>query len=125
MTNPIDVHVGKRVTYLRLLHGYSQKELGNALGISFQQIQKYEAGRNRISAGKLYEMSKFFKVPVMDFFHHIEHPDAKDEYHVLIHNTIHYKELLTFINCISNIDPDIRHHLLDLLKAIKESSEKK
>ena len=66
--NPIDKHVGARVRMRRLLVGMSQEKLGTALGVSFQQVQKYEKGTNRIGAGRLQEIAKILKVPVSFFF---------------------------------------------------------
>jgi transcriptional regulator with XRE-family HTH domain len=66
--DPIDIHVGSRVRMLRNLLGMSQTELGDAAGVSFQQLQKYEKGANRISASKLFEISKALEAPVSFFF---------------------------------------------------------
>jgi transcriptional regulator with XRE-family HTH domain len=66
--NPIDKHVGARVRMRRVLVGLSQEKLGDALGITFQQIQKYEKGTNRIGASRLQEASKILGVPVNFFF---------------------------------------------------------
>lgn len=63
----VDIHVGKKLRQLRLLSNMSQSELAKTAGISFQQIQKYEKGINRISIGRLYEFSKLFKVSVEHF----------------------------------------------------------
>lgn len=64
----IDTLVGARVRLRRKDVGFSQTALGEKLGVSFQQIQKYETGKNRISAGSLYELSKALSVPVGYFF---------------------------------------------------------
>ncbi len=66
--SPIDVHVGARVRLRRTLLGMSQTDLGDALGMSFQQVQKYERGTNRISASRLYDLSRVFDVPIEHFF---------------------------------------------------------
>ncbi len=66
--HPVDRHVGRRVCEKRISLGYNQSDLGRALGLTFQQIQKYEKGTNRISASKLYDISRFFKVDVAYFF---------------------------------------------------------
>jgi transcriptional regulator with XRE-family HTH domain len=68
IANPVDVHVGGRVRLRRTLLGMSQEKLGAAVGLTFQQIQKYERGTNRISASRLYEFSKILDVPVSYFF---------------------------------------------------------
>ena len=66
--NPIDVQVGNRVRIRRMLIGMSQEKLGDMLGLTFQQVQKYEKGVNRIGAGRLFEMARILNVPV-DFFY--------------------------------------------------------
>ncbi|KXJ56545.1 MAG: transcriptional regulator [Thalassospira sp. Nap_22] len=66
--NPIDVHVGSRVRLRRTLLGMSQEKLGDALGLTFQQIQKYERGANRVGASRLYDISRALEVPVSFFF---------------------------------------------------------
>ena len=66
--NPIDRHVGSRVRMRRMLAGVSQEKLGAALGLTFQQVQKYEKGANRISASRLQQIAKMLDVPVSYFF---------------------------------------------------------
>ena len=66
--NPIDVHVGARLRARRTLLGLSQTALGEVMGLSFQQMQKYERGSNRISASRLYEVSKLLDVDISYFF---------------------------------------------------------
>jgi transcriptional regulator with XRE-family HTH domain len=66
--NPIDVHVGGRVRLRRTLIGMTQDELARALGLTFQQIQKYEKGANKISASRLYRLSELLKVSVQFFY---------------------------------------------------------
>jgi len=65
--HPVDVHVGMRVRQRRTLLGMSQEKLGEAVGLTFQQIQKYERGANRIGSSRLYEFSKVLDVPVSYF----------------------------------------------------------
>lgn len=74
--HPVDVYVGGRVRLRRTFLGYSQEKLGRALGLTFQQIQKYERGLNRISSSKLYELSKFLEVPVAFFFEGLEEDEG-------------------------------------------------
>lgn len=66
--NPIDVHVGSRVRLRRTLLGMSQEKLGAAVGLTFQQIQKYERGANRIGSSRLYQFAQVLDVPVSFFF---------------------------------------------------------
>ena len=66
--NPIDKHVGSRVRMRRMMLGMSQEKLGDALGLTFQQVQKYEKGTNRIGASRLQQISQILQVPVAFFF---------------------------------------------------------
>lgn len=66
--NPVDVHVGSRVRMRRILIGMSQERLGDALGLTFQQVQKYEKGTNRIGASRLQAIANILGVPVDYFF---------------------------------------------------------
>src|SRR5919202_5374651 len=66
--NPIDKHVGSRVRMRRMMLGMSQEKLGDALGLTFQQVQKYEKGTNRIGASRLQQISDILRVPVAFFF---------------------------------------------------------
>jgi transcriptional regulator with XRE-family HTH domain len=67
-SSPIDVHVGARMRLRRTLMGMSQERLGNALGLTFQQVQKYERGVNRVSASRLYDLAHVLDVPISFFF---------------------------------------------------------
>jgi len=66
--NPIDIHVGSRVRLRRYMLGLSQEKLGEAIGLTFQQVQKYERGANRIGASRLLELSRVLGVPVAFFY---------------------------------------------------------
>ncbi len=68
MKHPVDVHVGKRVRHRRWMIGMTQQQLAEAVGIKFQQIQKYETGMNRVSASRLWDISDALDVPVAFFF---------------------------------------------------------
>src|SRR5919112_1074553 len=72
--SPIDVHVGGRVRLRRTLMGMSQERLGEALGLTFQQVQKYERGVNRIGASRLFDLARVLDVPIGFFFDDM--PDA-------------------------------------------------
>ena len=71
--NPIDKHVGSRVRMRRMMLSMSQEKLGNALGLTFQQVQKYEKGTNRIGASRLQQISNILQVPVSFFFEGAPH----------------------------------------------------
>ena len=66
--HPVDVHVGSRIRMRRTLLGMSQEKLGDALALTFQQVQKYERGANRVGASRLFEISQILDVPVSFFF---------------------------------------------------------
>ena len=66
--NPVDVHVGARVRLRRTLLGMSQEKLGEAIGLTFQQVQKYERGANRIGSSRLFDLSRVLDVPIGFFF---------------------------------------------------------
>ena len=66
--NPIDGHVGQRMKLRRTMMGMSQERLGEKLGLTFQQVQKYERGVNRVSASRLYDLSRVLDVPISFFF---------------------------------------------------------
>lgn len=72
--NFVDAHVGNRVRLRRQLIGMSQEKLGELLGITFQQVQKYEKGSNRVSASRLHMMSKVLNVPIQFFFEGLQEP---------------------------------------------------
>ena len=70
--NPIDVHVGHRLRARRTLLGLSQEKVGEAMGLTFQQVQKYERGANRIGASRLWDMSRILNCPISYFFDEID-----------------------------------------------------
>lgn len=76
--NPVDVHVGARVRLRRKFLGLSQQDLAETIDLTFQQVQKYERGFNRISASKLYEISRTLKAPIQYFFEGYGGPDLVD-----------------------------------------------
>lgn len=83
MSHPVDTHVGQKLKQLRILRGMTQTDVAEGLNISFQQVQKYELGRNRISASKLFELSHILMVPPAYFFDGLDasaaQPQALDE----------------------------------------------
>ena len=78
LPNAIDLHVGNRVRMQRKIQGMSQEKLGDALGLTFQQVQKYEKGTNRIGASRLQHIASIQRVPISFFFE-----DAPGSWHVL------------------------------------------
>jgi len=81
--DPVDVYVGRRLRKQRTLLRLSQEQLARAVGVTFQQIQKYERGSNRVSASRLYDIAKVLGVPISFFFDHIEDEiDGRPEAHI-------------------------------------------
>jgi len=122
MTN-IDAHVGIRLKLKRIELGFSQKELGNLLNLTFQQIQKYERGVNRISAGNLYKISHFLKVPIKYFF---EDLDKKNLDYETYDSDSHQlkKEILTISRLLNKLENEEKRRYLvnvikDLIKFLK------
>lgn len=76
--HPTDVHVGRRLCEARVAAGLNQTDLGRALGITFQQVQKYEKGANRVSASKLADAARFLKLPIAWFFDGLGLPGEAD-----------------------------------------------
>ena len=74
--NPVDTHVGSRLLLRRMLLGMSQERIGESMGLTFQQVQKYEKGVNRIGASRLFQISKILDVPVQFFFEEAPHADG-------------------------------------------------
>ncbi len=74
--DPVDVMVGNKLRTIRTLRGLSQNKLAMAMGLSFQQLQKYEQGRNRVSASKLYHFASYFGVPVTEFYRGLDTPEG-------------------------------------------------
>ena len=75
--NPIDIHVGNRIRMRRNILGWSQEKLGDLLGLTFQQIQKYEKGLNRVSASRLWDFSVVMETPISFFYDDMDQTVAK------------------------------------------------
>ncbi len=116
---PVDVHVGRMVRERRVLMGMNQKELGASVGLTFQQIQKYERGTNRISASMLWEFSLVLRVPVGWFFEGIKGSDKpKDRLRTKL-------ETLRLVRDFSACSDEARKRLRSLINALAESKEEK
>lgn len=79
MSHPVDVHVGRRLKQIRTLRRMSQTDVAKNLNLSFQQIQKYEIGSNRIAASRLYELSRILDVPTSYFFEGLGNDDSEKD----------------------------------------------
>ena len=128
MANPIDLYVGKRLRQRRRLLGLTQQKLADEVSIRFQQIQKYESGANRISASRLWSLSKALDVPVAYFFDGLN-GDAAEGEHANGHNghngasktpadVFSNKETIDLVRAFYSLGEEPRRRLLDLAKAM-------
>jgi hypothetical protein len=125
--NPIDQHVGSRVRVRRAVLGLTQEKLGLALGLTFQQVQKYEKGTNRIGASRLQAISKVLEVPPSYFFEGAteilgDTPGFADGSRTFVPDLVTTAEGLQLNRAFAKItDPKIRKRLVDLIVQIAES----
>ena len=129
-SHPVDVHVGARMRQRRTLLGMSQEKLGTAVGLTFQQIQKYERGANRIGASRLFEMSRVLDVPVQFFFDEMRTEPESSDYkpmsgEVETHpqaperDPLSRRETLELVRAYYRIpDAQVRRRLFELAKAL-------
>ncbi|MDI1344542.1 MAG: helix-turn-helix transcriptional regulator [Pseudolabrys sp.] len=121
--DPLDILVGKRIRTQRLVRKMSQSELGKQLGITFQQIQKYESGVNRVGAGRLQTIAKIFDLPVSVFFGEdnatLDASDAANETVLNFLNTARAVKLLKDFSRIK--DPAIQQAVVALVEKIADA----
>jgi transcriptional regulator with XRE-family HTH domain len=124
--NFVDRHVGNRVRMRRLLVGMSQEKLGELLGITFQQIQKYEKGSNRVSASRLYQISRVLGVPVQYFYDELRGDDdpsgfAESEGADAIAGALQSPDGVQIARIFSETtDPDKRKLILNAVKLLAD-----
>jgi len=128
--NPVDRHVGSRVRMRRMLAGMSQEKLGTALGITFQQIQKYEKGTNRIGASRLQQIARALGVPVSYFFEDAPggaetldggFAEAGSNY---VSDLLATSDGLQLTKAFLRVrDPKVRRRLVELVTALAETPE--
>lgn len=123
MVHPIDTHVGKRLRECRTVAGMSQQAIGDALGVSFQQVQKYETGTNRISSSRLYELSAILGVTVAYFFEEVQQGRAAIPalLSAPLPENINRRETLEMIRAYYGIPgEDARRGVFELIKALSK-----
>jgi len=119
--NPIDIHVGGRIRTRRLLRGMTQDTLASRLGVSFQQLQKYETGFNRVSASRLSEIANNLGVPIAYFFGELN-KDALTPTERESRTRMAHPETLELIRLYYAItDADVRRQFLAMVKAVAKS----
>lgn len=130
--NPVDAHVGHRVRLRRVLVGMSQERLGELLGLTFQQVQKYEKGVNRIGAGRLFEIAGILGVPVSFFY---DGMDGEGSFGAAsLGETVEAPNVADFLSSSEGIqlgvafvrikDVKVRRKILELVRSLGEEDEK-
>lgn len=128
--NPTDIHVGKRLRLRRTLLGMSQEKLGVAVGLTFQQVQKYERGTNRIGASRLYELSRVLGVSVNYFFEDMPEadpslaPGLEDSTVDFVASPTVKRETLELVRIYNSVeDTDLRRNILNLVRTITKQDK--
>ena len=131
--SPIDVHVGSRIRLRRTLLGMSQERLGEALGLTFQQVQKYERGVNRVGASRLFDLSRVLDVPISFFFDDMPESLAStygghlnrratgfsETQDSFTDDALNRRETLELVRAYYRItDPAVRKRVFDLIKSM-------
>ncbi|MBT9372102.1 helix-turn-helix domain-containing protein [Rhizobium sp. CSW-27] len=129
--NPIDIHVGSRIRLRRTMLGMSQEKLGESLGITFQQIQKYEKGTNRVGASRLQNISSILNVPVSFFFEDAPGEQSANGAGLAEASSSNY--VVDFLSSSEGLqlnrafvkitDPKVRRKLVDLVKALAAEAD--
>jgi transcriptional regulator with XRE-family HTH domain len=129
--NPIDIHVGSRIRLRRTMLGMSQEKLGESLGITFQQIQKYEKGTNRVGASRLQNISNILNVPVSFFFEDAPGNSANSPSGMAEASSSNY--VVDFLSSSEGLqlnrafvkigDPKVRRKLVELVKALAADAD--
>lgn len=123
--DPVDVHVGARIRTRRLLIGMNQETLAKALGLTFQQVQKYEGGANRVSASRLAEIANVLGVSISYFFTDLDTAGAATAHELGTRELMQRPEAIELIRSYYAItDQGIRDQFLDLLKAVAHSNRR-
>jgi len=124
MAHPVDIHVGKQLRSRRKRLGMSQEELGKSVGVTFQQIQKYERGTNRVGSSRLYQFSKVLGTSISYFFDEFS-PDetaiglAEDTATIEKSRLLDSRETLNLVQAYYKItDPAVRNKILSLVKSL-------
>jgi transcriptional regulator with XRE-family HTH domain len=130
--HPVDVHVGKRLRLRRSILGMSQESIGKAIGVTFQQIQKYERGINRMGASRLYDFGRALNVPISYFYEGYgdyvpmqagELSAAEPESMKFEHEDINSRETLEVMRAYYRIkNPAVRKRIMELIRAFAEDS---
>ena len=121
MKNPIDLHFGRRLRHRRWLQGMTQQQLAQAIGIRFQQIQKYETGANRISASRLWDLAQALDAPLSFFFFGLDDPKHTRQIYGSDDEALQQKETIDLVRAYYAMDDGPRRMLLELAKAASKA----
>ncbi len=122
--DPIDVQVGSRIRVRRLLIGMNQETLAKALGLTFQQVQKYEGGANRVSASRLSQIADVLGVSISYFFSDLEAASTASPEELEARERMQRPEAIELIRSYYAIpDPRVREQFLDMVKALARSHQ--
>lgn len=113
--NPVDIHVGKRIRLRRTILHITQQQMAEMLGLTFQQVQKYEKGMNRVGASRLWDISRVLEVPMGFFFEDMDADVAQRSPRML--NSVFSNNFCVEENHISDDDPMKRQETLELVRA--------
>ena len=122
MKHPVDVHVGKRIRQRRWMNGTTQQQLAEAVGIKFQQIQKYETGMNRVSASRLWDIAHVLAVPVSFFFEGLDVAVDATLAGDVPGDVLTDKEALDLLRSYYAIPENQRRRLFDLARVLSEAA---
>ena len=117
MKNHIDLHIGQRLRHRRWLQGMTQLQLAEAIGVRFQQIQKYESGANRISAARLWDLAGALSVPVSYFYVGLGEPNRSEENRGLSDGALEQRETMDLVRAYYAIAEGPRRRLFELAQA--------
>ncbi|MBB3917193.1 helix-turn-helix domain-containing protein [Rhizobium fabae] len=128
-SHPVDIHVGQQLRIRRVHSNLSQTELGQKVGLSYQQVQKYESGKNRISASMLYEIASGLNVPVGCFFDGLPQPGSGEGAAIAAEADERIAYLATsegrrFVEEILRLPPKLRTRTLAVIRAIAGAEDK-
>lgn len=120
MKHPVDVHVGKRIRHRRWMVGMTQQQLADAVGIKFQQIQKYETGMNRVSASRLWDIARTLGVQIGFFFEGMAGEETQDT--AQDGDVMANKEAMDLIRAYYAIPEAQRRRLFDLARVLSDAA---
>jgi len=127
--SPVDLHVGTRIRMRRQLMNMSQEKLGNSLGVTFQQVQKYERGTNRVGASRLWDISRILDVPISFFYEGLDNDfeyvqAAEGDQMPIVYDFINSSDGVALARAISKIKSKaVRRQILELARSLADTDD--